>query len=183
MHPGGKLHFKRILQVLSLPGRKHGIAFERDHFSRVQQHRNYLFPSTTARGGPGRAPGHTEHPNAASPCPGPYKHRPGPCELTRPLGLPWGPCPAPRAELGPSRPSRCYCGQSMTNFTRSPAPLLAKTSRFLPVPEAAPWDLPACRRPPAIPGGTRGDRGPTHAGEGEAAAGWGRGTADRKSVV
>lgn len=94
--------------------------------------------------------------------------RPEPCETTRPLRLPWGPCPAPRAELGSTQPTQCCCGQSMTNYTRSPTPLLAKTSRFLPIPEAAPWG-PACLTPSPvrnIPGGTPRDRGLTRRGRG-----------------
>lgn len=134
------MRFKTILQVLSLSGRRHSIAFEPDHYSFTCGRAQKLLVSKHTSPRKSRAsPRPRRAPEGSLFWPRPHRHRPGPREPTRPLGLPWGPCPAPRAELGPARPIQRCCGQSMTNFTRSPTTLLAKTSRFLLVPEVAPW--------------------------------------------
>lgn len=109
-----------------------GIAFERDHHPRVEQQKG-----TCLQAGQPRA-------------------------RTAPHGARPGPCPAPRAQPGPARPIRgcCCCAHSLTSSTRSPSPLLPKTSRSLLVPEAAPRGPARLSPSPGPRHRRRGPRGP-----------------------
>lgn len=171
------------MKVLSLPGRRHGIAFEPDHYPRVEQHERCLYPSKPARGSPGRAPGPAEPPNAASARPGPSGSGPGRASPPGPSGCPGAPALLPALSLAPLGCSRAAAAAVRAWRISRQDPLLSspKLHVFCPFLGLLPGDLPACRPSPArsIPGGARGERGLSHAGEGEAAAGRGRGTARR----